>query len=555
MKKLLTLFLSTLLLLVSTTSVFAADSSEEDSGRDSSLCGDNYCSETETSASCPADCGEQIDISGIPCTDLESDTIKEDIPRGVQSVNLEPQGNRITQVNTSTWDTITNDLTNLWKNLRPPYQTNQDPKDKFSAIPSKITIEGQFENAPADIKPVSDQKIGIPESYLGKYNKLSETNSSFIKPPNLPSIVANEKVDVTSAPTSSHPSQGQLNIPWSQRLVNLVSGAFAGARDWVNQLFGVSNPNPELALKVKTCTPYGIQNVQNTLQITQPFRMPNLNFGKDTKREDDSVKSSFNLTTSAGSSTSKDINVKTYGTAQIRDSLINTRRVLAFNPFSLSSSLDSTYSLPTTGISAGLGVAEVFSKAAQSAKIPLPMLYAIADRESSSLYARVNEEEFKRFSTPNWWVGLNNDDPRGREFNHPDIVRALAYNTCQYYLACGSGSDVRGLMQFLKSTFNSVANRVQSLVGREVDFKNMTDSIYGAAFHLRDLGNTASGSGLSESSWDQATVKKIARAYCAGSSNMNNPAVDYDRACFHGGLTYPQEAWLQYNRHVLRLGL
>lgn len=182
-------------------------------------------------------------------------------------------------------------------------------------------------------------------------------------------------------------------------------------------------------------------------------------------------------------------------------------------------------------------LADILAKSAQNANIPLPFLKAIAATEGQLM--SYSEDEVIKFSTPGWWNGLRDNAPTLSQ-NDPVIIRGYGYNTCQY-ARCAPGANVRGVMQFELGTWNGVKGDLPSL-GHDPDRRLVVDAIFGAAINIR---NKATRYGYSlGSSWDENTVRAMARSYCGGSpsASMDDPA------CKNGDLRYDDIVWRYYQQ-------
>lgn len=180
-------------------------------------------------------------------------------------------------------------------------------------------------------------------------------------------------------------------------------------------------------------------------------------------------------------------------------------------------------------------IADLFNKAAQYAQIPVAFLKAIANNESGVLSYTDNEVAF--FSQPNWWSSSDITDAQLR--------RGYAYNTCSDPSLGCQNSTVEGPMQFLVSTFNSLAGQLKFTDQHTPDPRILVDAVYASALynkqHAVSLGVTSSDN------WTEDTVRKVARMYCSGSPD---PASVLNAACgYQGGLTYDDRVWEAYKQY------
>lgn len=175
---------------------------------------------------------------------------------------------------------------------------------------------------------------------------------------------------------------------------------------------------------------------------------------------------------------------------------------------------------------------ELFYNAAKNAGLPLAFLKAIAAVETPGVLG-YSDDEVRFFQTPNWWVDLPEGDPTR--------IRGYAYNTCaDPKKGCGAGNDVRGPMQFELKTWNGVKGKLKFADGHEPARENLSDAVYGSAIFNKQ--NAVQYAGVTnESDWNEETVRKVARIYCAGpSGDVNNVA------CIAGGRTHDDLTWMYY---------
>lgn len=216
----------------------------------------------------------------------------------------------------------------------------------------------------------------------------------------------------------------------------------------------------------------------------------------------------------------------------------------------------STSPAPAPGSSGGIFVGsanleEIFVAAAKNAGIPLAFLKAIANTEAGRIFS-YSEAEIIRFSTPSWWNGLTDNAAR-LEDNHSDIRRGYAYNTCQYarnsagVLLCPA-NDVRGPMQFEIKTWGGIKGRLSFPDGHEPDRRNLVDAIFGGALYNKD--NAVYFGDTSIDNWSEATVKAVARMYCAGPAAGRDPSRANHGACMAGGKRYDDIVWDLYRQYV-----
>lgn len=183
----------------------------------------------------------------------------------------------------------------------------------------------------------------------------------------------------------------------------------------------------------------------------------------------------------------------------------------------------------------------VIAQAAQRVGME-PALMKAFIRVEAPQTLKYSEEEFRFFSTPGWWEGLE-ANASTLPGNDPTIIRGYAYNTCAY-TSCAPGADVRGVTQFELRTWNGVASQLQFADGHTPDRRNATDAIFGSALHNRQNAEIYTGSSNVE--WTEDVVKAAGRVYCAGPAAAKNPARVRDSACMQGGVTYDDLLWQYY---------
>lgn len=188
-------------------------------------------------------------------------------------------------------------------------------------------------------------------------------------------------------------------------------------------------------------------------------------------------------------------------------------------------------------------LAEIFQGAAEAAGIPLPMIKAIAKKESAVL--SYSNEDVVQFNTPNWFSGRTDNAP-SLSGNDPLIVKGYAYNTC-LYVTCFVGADVRGTMQFEINTWNGIKTALTFSDGHDPDRRYVRDVIFGAGeFLARSAQQYDSRFNFSQNptDWNETQVRALARTYCGG-----NPDADVanDGACTPpGGTPYDILVWQYY---------
>lgn len=196
-------------------------------------------------------------------------------------------------------------------------------------------------------------------------------------------------------------------------------------------------------------------------------------------------------------------------------------------------------------------LAQIFQQSAQKAKIPLPMLKAIAKKESGVL--SYTNDDVSQFNTIDWFAGRVDNAPTSEE-NDPLIVKGYAYNTC-LYVPCFAGADVRGAMQFEINTWNGIKPLLSFADGHDPDRRYVRDVIFGAgefiAGKARDYDSRYNFS-TSPNDWNEKQVRALARTYCGG-----NPDADVanDGACTPpGGVPYDILVWQYYQEFKAILG-
>lgn len=144
----------------------------------------------------------------------------------------------------------------------------------------------------------------------------------------------------------------------------------------------------------------------------------------------------------------------------------------------------------------------IFIDAAQRACVPPELMLAIAQREAGGSF-NYTDAQVAQFTTPGWWLTASDEELR----------QGYCYNTCaDASLGC-IGSDVQGIMQFERGTFNGYIDRVREVVGHEPNRCNAKDVIYAAAFKIKD--NSGTGAGVC-SGWSDGAVRQVAGRYCGG---------------------------------------
>lgn len=181
---------------------------------------------------------------------------------------------------------------------------------------------------------------------------------------------------------------------------------------------------------------------------------------------------------------------------------------------------------------AGNSILEIFKASSQNSGIPLPMLLAIAKQEGGRALG-YSDEEVAQFNTQNWFAGLVDNAPGKTPANNdPLIIRGLAYNTCQY-AECAPGADVRGIMQFELGTWNGATKDLHFEDGHTPDRRYITDMIYGAGIHMRNVSQGLESEyhfSSNPTDWNEQQVKVIARIYCGGYGAKNRD-LSTDPAC------------------------
>ena len=142
-------------------------------------------------------------------------------------------------------------------------------------------------------------------------------------------------------------------------------------------------------------------------------------------------------------------------------------------------------------------LAELIRQVAQDLCVPEALLLAISRTEASTAW-NYSPEEFELFSTPGWWEGAD----------QATLYRGYCYNTCDFW---GCSADVRGIMQFVDTTFDGYQDQLREILGREPHRCLIPDSIYAAALKLK---SNAGAEGADCNFWSDETVVKVARAYC-----------------------------------------
>ncbi len=186
-----------------------------------------------------------------------------------------------------------------------------------------------------------------------------------------------------------------------------------------------------------------------------------------------------------------------------------------------------------------------FEAAAREYNVPSALTRAIAKTESGA-HDTYSNDDFTTFNQSGWFTGLADDAPTKDQL--PELIqRGYAYNTCAYPKSnpiC-PGSDVRGITQFLNTTWDSVKDRIPTISGASGDRRYATDAVYGQARHTRDIIERYDGDfGFSNNPTDftEAQVRAIAISYCAGNpfANINVPA------CSNTSGTYDTKVWNFY---------
>lgn len=186
---------------------------------------------------------------------------------------------------------------------------------------------------------------------------------------------------------------------------------------------------------------------------------------------------------------------------------------------------------------------QIMQQAAQRTNIPIALIRAFVRVEAGGALS-YSDAEVAHYSTNNWWEGKV-DNASTRLGNDPDIVRGYGYNTCAY-TQCAAGSDVRGVAQFLRSTWdNGVAPQLNFSDGHAPDRRLVPDAIIGmAVFNRAHAEEIWRRTGKPAETWDQQTIEMLGNWYCYGTPTPANPN---DAACSAGGHTYPYWLWLYYN--------
>ena len=144
----------------------------------------------------------------------------------------------------------------------------------------------------------------------------------------------------------------------------------------------------------------------------------------------------------------------------------------------------------------------IFVDAAKRACVPPELMLAIAQREAGGSF-NYTDEQVARFTTPDWWLTASDEELR----------QGYCYNTCaDASLGC-IGSDVQGIMQFERGTFNGYIDELRAILGHEPNRCNARDVVYAAALKIK--ANSGTGAGEC-SGWGDDAVRQVAGRYCGG---------------------------------------
>lgn len=512
-------------------------------------CGDAVCGFNEwKSKECPLDCGDVVSGAGGPCTPIEIGKVKAVIPtdRKDKLASFQLEARDIKYVDADIWKTLNSSYDKSWELLRPAKDGSKTSSEAFPAAASRIVVGGKLEGAPDGSQAFVEQKLEVPENAFAQTHSRADWFSKIFSSPKSNTTLPNKDEKVTDAPSQNFQPQGKIVVPVvNQNFIEKVIGSVTRlGQDLINWLSG----KQEVELTLTSCTPWDTANYKDSKEIGSFTKSA----GKDdanTKYQNNSFEQDVILKT--GNIVKNDkITLDTLASANIYKSIedmVNNLRPAGADKFSFSQIASALDKLPsgTIGILSPTGsIGTTFKDAAKAAGVPVEMLYAIAHRESGTRYITWSDATFQKYSTQNWW---NNATAK-------EITEGLAYNTCAVTKLCTL--DVRGFMQFLSSTFDSVVNtfKLVAKLGHQPDMRNATDSIYASAFHLQELGKKAwtlagEKGEMSATDWPVKVVTYVARAYCAGSGRMTDISADNEKACGGGQpgqVPYPIEAWQIY---------
>ncbi len=514
---------------------------QKDDDCDIDYCGNGSCSYVEyTDQSCPLDCGDIVTTSGGSCTPLPIGKVTTTIPQGNTRNTFQLEANSLSYIKDGIYQSVSSTYDNLWKMLRGSKESNTNPDDKFNPPASKVTVAGRIIDAPAGSDLLTQQKLDVPINSFGETFARADEISKIFKSPKNASSLPTSSENVTDAPVEDIQPQGKVIIPLNTSFIDSILQA---GRDLKDRLISwiTGRQNQQVEVELTSCTPFDKENVDRVQKIAGFGIGPGANNSLD-KYQNNSHNQTVTIRTGQNART-ETLNLATLGTANIYkglEALISQVQPPGYDKFtfaSLSSTTSSTAPLAPSG-----SIGSTFQQAASAAGVPLPMLYAIAHRESGTRFLTWTDSTFSKYSADKWW---QNATPA-------ELIEGLATNTCLN----GTCYNVRGFMQFLNTTFDAVVTRfnLSSRLGHDPARENASDSIYASAFHLRELGERAwqlTGDPYSAASWSRDVVMYVARGYCGGSGNMTNTNIDSDPACGGGPgrQSYPVEAWSTYQSY------
>lgn len=184
----------------------------------------------------------------------------------------------------------------------------------------------------------------------------------------------------------------------------------------------------------------------------------------------------------------------------------------------------------------------VINQAAQSVGMEPALMKAFLRVEAPGAL-NYSEEEFRFFSTPGWWEGLQGDASTLKG-NDAIIIRGYAYNTCAYR-SCAPGADVRGVTQFEAKTWAGIAAQLTFSDGHTPDRRNATDAIFGSA--LLNKQNAQYYTGSPNFEWTEDVIRAAGRIYCGGPGAARRKLTD--GACMAGGRQYEDLLWDFYQEY------
>lgn len=185
---------------------------------------------------------------------------------------------------------------------------------------------------------------------------------------------------------------------------------------------------------------------------------------------------------------------------------------------------------------------ETINQAAQSVGMEPALMKAFLRVEAPGALS-YTEEEFRFFSTPGWWEGLE-ANASTLQGNDPTIIRGYAYNTCAYR-SCAPGADVRGVTQFEAKTWGGIESQLKFADGHTPDRRNAIDAIFGSALLNRQNAQYYTGSPNFE--WTEEVIRAAGRIYCGGPGAARRKLTD--GACMADGKQYEDLLWDFYQQY------